>query len=408
MNITIVCDVLGEENNGTTITAMNLIRSMKSRGHQVSVVCSDEEKRGLPGYYIVPTINFGPLNGYVAKNGVKLAKADRNVLMKAMQDADIVHIMLPYSLGVGAAKLAKELMIPYTAGCHALAENLTTHFFLHHFNMANQLTYQIYYRLLYQGCSCVHYVSPMMCELFESNTVPMPHCIISNGVGSAFYPQAVDKPEAYRDRFVILYTGRYSREKSHKVLMDGVNRSKYRDQIQLVFAGSGPLEKQLKEYAKRHLPIQPVYGFFSREEMTQLINYADLYVHPARYEAEGIACLEAMACGKTILSSDSPKSATSFFALSPDHLFRMNDAEDLASKIDYWLEHPEERAKSGEEYAIFAQKFDSETCMDHMEKMFYAAMQQQQQSDLLLGYDARLCGDEYQDEGDEFELPVHS
>ena len=30
MKITIVCDVLGEENNGTTIAAMNLIRFLKS------------------------------------------------------------------------------------------------------------------------------------------------------------------------------------------------------------------------------------------------------------------------------------------------------------------------------------------------------------------------------------------
>ena len=50
MIITIVSDVLGEENNGTTIAAMNLVRSMRSRGHEVRVVCADEDKRGLPGY----------------------------------------------------------------------------------------------------------------------------------------------------------------------------------------------------------------------------------------------------------------------------------------------------------------------------------------------------------------------
>ena len=37
MIITIVSDVLGRENNGTTIAAMNLIRSMKARGHEVRV-----------------------------------------------------------------------------------------------------------------------------------------------------------------------------------------------------------------------------------------------------------------------------------------------------------------------------------------------------------------------------------
>jgi len=333
MNLTIVCDVLGKENNGTTITAMNLIRSMSERGHHVKVVCADEEKRGVSGFYIVPTLDFGPLNGYIEKNGVKLAKADRAILRDAMYDADVVHIMLPYSLGAGAAKIAKELGKPYTAGCHALAENLTTHLFLHHLELANHLTYKAYYRLLYQDCNCVHYVSQMMCDLFESNTEPLPHCVISNGVGKAFFPKRAEKPEAYRGKFVILYTGRYSREKSHKVLIDGVSRSKHRDQIQLIFAGSGPLETSLKAYASKRLTNQPVFGFFSREEMTRLYNYADLYVHPARYEAEGIACLEAMACGNVILSSDSPRSATSFFALSPENLFRMDDAGDLADKM---------------------------------------------------------------------------
>ena len=38
MTITVVCDVLGEENNGTTIAAMNLIRSLKAKA-EVRVIC---------------------------------------------------------------------------------------------------------------------------------------------------------------------------------------------------------------------------------------------------------------------------------------------------------------------------------------------------------------------------------
>ena len=52
MTITIVCDVLGKENNGTTIVAMNLIRSLQERGHSVRVVCSDPERAGKEGYYV--------------------------------------------------------------------------------------------------------------------------------------------------------------------------------------------------------------------------------------------------------------------------------------------------------------------------------------------------------------------
>jgi hypothetical protein len=85
----------------------------------------------------------------------------------------------------------------------------------------------------------------------------------------------------------------------------------------------------------------------------------------------------------------------------------MGDANDLAFRIDYWLEHPAEREIRGKEYAQFAKKFDSEKCMDHMEKMFYAASQQKQDH-ILLGFDGRFCGDEYQDEGSGCEIPVRS
>ena len=46
MTITIVCDILGEENNGTTIACMNLIRYLRAQGHTVRVVCADQDKAG--------------------------------------------------------------------------------------------------------------------------------------------------------------------------------------------------------------------------------------------------------------------------------------------------------------------------------------------------------------------------
>jgi len=406
MIITVVCDVLGKENNGTTIATMNLIRSMKARGHEVRVVCADETRRGEPGFYVVPTLNLGPINGYVAKNGVSLAKADPAVLEEAIRGADVVHAMLPYSLGAGAARMAQSLGIPLTGGCHALAENFTTHLGLMRCGLANLLIYKIYYHKLYKHCACVHYPSQMMCDLFEGATEPLPHRVVSNGVGKAFYPCHEEKPDEYRDQFVILFTGRYSKEKSHKVLIDGVSRSKHRDNIRLVFAGAGPLEDKLKAYAAKRLSVPPLFGFFPREQMRRIVGYADLYVHPARYEAEGIACLEAIAGGKVILSSDSPKSATSGFALTEHNLFRCGSARSLAERIDYWIEHPTEREECATAYAQYAARFEFETCMDEMEAMFYEAADAE--GDRVFEPDGRLCGDEYCDEESGYDIPVRS
>ena len=108
MVIVVVCDVLGEENNGTTVAAMNLIRALRKKGHTVRVLCADQHRKGEDGFYIVPNLNVGPFNGYVAKVGVTLAKPDRRVIEQALDGAEIVHVMLPFSLGTAAMRAAKK------------------------------------------------------------------------------------------------------------------------------------------------------------------------------------------------------------------------------------------------------------------------------------------------------------
>ena len=141
MIITIICDVLGEENNGTTITSKRLIDNLKARGHEVRVVSPSPINE--PGYYKVGTYNFGVFNKYVAKNGVSLAKANKPVILQAIEGADIVHIMLPFSLGQAAIKICKQRHLPVTAGFHTQAENVTAHVGLKNARYGQQFGVQI-------------------------------------------------------------------------------------------------------------------------------------------------------------------------------------------------------------------------------------------------------------------------
>lgn len=369
MTLTVVCDVLGKENNGTTIAAMNLIRSMRAKGHTVRVVCPDEERRGEKDYYVVRTLGLGPLNGYLAKNGVLLAKPDRDVLRAALEGADAVHLITPFLLAMTAARLAHDMGLPMTAGFHCQAENFTNHIFLMNSQRVNKLVYKVFDRQVYRYVDCIHYPTSFIAGVFETETGhPTTHRVISNGVNSAFRHIRCEKPEEFRDKFVILFTGRYSKEKSHKVLIDAAALSRHSDEIQLVFAGCGPQEEKLKKRSEK-LKNPPVFRFFSREDMVRVLNYADLYVHPAEIEIEAIACLEAISCGLVPVISDSPRSATRYFARDERNLFKCNDPQDLADKIDWWIEHPEEREKEGAAYTGYARQFDFDRCMDEMERM---------------------------------------
>ena len=368
MKITIVCDVLGEENNGTTLAAMNLIRALRAKGHQVTILCPDEEKKGIPGYAVVPTRNLGIFNGYVASNGVKLAKPDDRVIRQAVTGADIVHVMLPFILGRRATMIAKELGIPVSAGFHAMAENFTSHIFMENFYPANRLTYCLFAKE-YSRVDAIHYPTQFLRDLYEAMYGPTNGYVISNGVNASFKPCPVPKPQEYQGKFVIVATGRYSKEKNQEVLLKAANLSRHRERLQVILAGSGPKEKRLRALGKK-LPVEPKFGFFPHEQMVELLNYADLYVHSAAMEAEGISCLEAISCGLVPIISNSPRCATKAYALTDRSLFQFDSPKDLAAQIDWWLDHPQDRAQWGSRYAENAAgQFDQEKCMEQMERM---------------------------------------
>lgn len=369
MILTVICDVLGKENNGTTIAAMNLIRSMRAKGHTVRVVCPDEDRRGEKDLFIVPRLSLGPLDGYLAKNGVSLARPDEAVLREALSGADAVHLITPFRLSRKAVRLARNMGLPITAGFHCQAENFTSHIFLMNARAVNSLFYRVVYKTFYRYVDRIHYPTEFIRNVFESEIGRKTDGrVISNGVSSAFVPAPCEKPEALSGKFVILFTGRYSKEKSHRVLIDAAGLSRHREELQLIFAGCGPLEKKLKKRAEK-LPNAPVFKFFSRAEMVKVLNYSDLYVHPAEVEIEAIACLEAISCGLVPVICDSPRSATRCFAQSSKNLFRCGDASDLAEKIDWWIEHPSERASCSRSYTGYSAQFNFDHCMDEMERL---------------------------------------
>ena len=96
-------------------------------------------------------------------------------------------------------------------------------------------------------------------------------------------------------------------------------------------------------------------------------------MHPADVEIEAIAALEAITCGLVPVINDSPRSATRFFALDERSLFD-GTPRSLAAKIDYCIEHHEEKAEASLKYIEYAQKFKLDNSIDMMEIMFKEAV----------------------------------
>lgn len=369
----IVCDILGEKNNGTTLAATNLIDYLRSKGHEVRVVCCDKDKNNLENYYVTPTLDLGKFcNKILEKNGVTPAKADESVLRKAIEGSDVVHLLIPFFLARRAAKIAKELNKPITASFHCQAENVTAHVFMMNFPLANTLVYKNFYKHVYQYCDIIHYPTTFIRDVFEKETHKTNAVVISNGVNEQFYKDVPSN--RISDKFTIVCTGRYSKEKAQHLLIKATAKSKHRDDIKLVFAGAGPYENSLKKLSAKH-GTDAEFRLFPRDELLSLLHGADLYVHTAIIEIEAIACLEAIVSGLIPVINNSPRSATKAFALDGNNLFKLNDVNDLAAKIDFWYEHPELIKEYKARYKSIIANFDQKECMHKMEEMLLSAIE---------------------------------
>lgn len=386
MQVTIIAPVLGEENNGTTVATFNLIHSLREKGHKVNVVCGDQYRKGEKDFYILPILSLGPLDMIVKANNVVLARFDKKIIRDACKGSDVVHVTMPLFLGARVASFIKhELGLPVTAGFHAQAENFSSHIFnLMESDFFNRYIYRRYHRGLFQYCEAIHYPTKFIQGLYEGVVGPTNGYVISNGVRDTFHPYPVTRPDHLKDKKIILFTGRLSKEKSHHILIKAVSLSKYESDIQLVFAGQGPRRKKLEKLAKKRLTNQPIINFFSHQELNNLINMADLYVHPAEIEIEAISCLEAIKCGKVPVIANSPRCATKAFAIDDRSLFKVNDVKNLSDKIDYWFDHDDERVRMGKIYAQSPIVDSVEVSMDKMEAMFMEVIGHGQKQDLLL------------------------
>lgn len=79
--------------------------------------------------------------------------------------------------------------------------------------------------------------------------------------------------------------------------------------------------------------------------LKELFSNSYVFVQPSEYEGLSIALLEALGWGLTCLVSDIPQNleAIENAGLS----FKVNDINDLAEKLQYLLDHPEQKAKLG-------------------------------------------------------------
>jgi len=375
LKIVHVLDLYDQPNNGVATATKRNVKLLRDLGHEVRVLATGEPTADK---IVADEFSLPFFQHLVDAQGFTFAKPDDNKYFEAFKGADIIHFHLPTPFCIEGEKIARQMGITTISSFHLQPQNITYSIGLGKNEKINDRLYSDFHKHFYSKFNYIHAPSHMIANQLAVHDYKAEVRVISNGVSNIFKPIQVDRLKQFENKFIILMVGRLSGEKRQDLLVEAVKQSKYKDEIQLVFAGQGPEQKNLEEFSKT-LPNKPIFNFYSQIDLVKLMNQADLYVHASDAEIEGISCLEAMACGLVPVISDSKLSATNSFALTENSLFTAGDAASLVEKIEFWLENPAVKAVFSKKYAEKADGMRVETTVQNLVNLYRDAIKKQKQ-----------------------------
>jgi phosphatidylinositol alpha-mannosyltransferase len=164
--------------------------------------------------------------------------------------------------------------------------------------------------------------------------------VIPNGIDLDAFNKR-DVFDEYMDgKMNLLFLGRIEKRKGLIYLIKAFEiLKKSHENIRLIVAGSGDLEKKCKKYVEKNRIKDVVFvGSVSEEDKIKYMNTCDIFCAPSIYgESFGIVLLEAMACGKPIVAFANQGYKQVLTGIQRRFLVKPKDVEGLAKKIETLL-----------------------------------------------------------------------
>ena len=378
MKILFVLECAHSTTNGTGATCLRFAKELEKKGHEVSIIGLDPGNKDHYHRYIpLPKYKFPFADNLIVSDGFVFVKVQYDVLYEAIKGKDLVHLFLPFKLQNKARLIAQELGVAVTGAFHMFPQNVTSAMHLGKWRLLNNTMFLCFKNYIYNHVRLIHCPSKMIAdELKRHHYNRNEFRVISNGVIPYFKKMEVERPKEFDGKFVIMMAGRLADEKRQDLIIKAAAKSKYNDKIQVVLCGKGPNEKGYYRLAKKRKLANPLsIKFCNQEELRNVYNYIDLYIHASDFEIEGISAIEAITCGVVPLISDARLSATKDFSLDDEHcVFKHGSVKDLTRKIDWFIEHPEEHKDLAKRYLEDSKKYALTYQVDELEKMFYDAI----------------------------------
>ena len=382
MKVLFVVNNFYAKGNGLSFSAQRTVKKLKEAGIEIKILSgANPDKNGPEPEFLLKDYVVPVFDKIVKRQGYSFSAAETDIITKAVEWADVVHIEEPFPLQAKTCKIAEKLGKPLTGTYHLHPENLYASIKMDKSHILNDTTMWWWKNKVFNKCKIVQVPTENAKVRLIKNKFKPELRVISNGLILEDLARKGDiTPVKLSDaKYTVITIGRFSVEKNTKTLLNAMKYCKHAKDIQLVFAGRGPYEKPLKKHAaklekKGYFGYPPIFSFYPLDELQKITAGADIYIHCAFIEVEGLSCMEAIQMGIVPVIAKGKYTATSQFALSEQSVFHEKDPKDLAAKIDYWLEDDKRRKAEAEKYIELGKKYNIDYSIKEIIKMFEDAM----------------------------------
>ena len=367
MKVLFILNSLYSHGNGLSASAQRTIGALRAAGQDVRVLSgANKDAIGPQPDYILGDFHFPLVQPIVEAHGYSFSNWRDPQIEEAIRWADVVHIEEPFFIEHAAMNIALKLNKPLTGTYHLHPENIFYSLGMGGWKLPNHLMLTYWSRVFLDKCQYVQCPTQNVHDRLDSYHVKAKLVTLSNGLVPDKCTRPQTPPANYLDEnrpLDVIYIGRLSGEKDQQTLFEAMRYSRFAHRIRLHFAGQGPKAKQYKRMARKLmkegvLTHEPLFGFYTRDQLRDIAAKADLAIHAAIIEVEGLSIMEAMQQGVVPVIAEGKCTGTSQFALDERSRFPEKDPKALAERIDYWLAHPEERWQMGFRYAESMKDYD--------------------------------------------------
>jgi glycosyltransferase involved in cell wall biosynthesis len=187
---------------------------------------------------------------------------------------------------------------------------------------------------------------------------------VHNGIPLASF-RAIDRPRPSGARLRLINVARlFPRQKGQDILIKALSICISRNlDVSCDFVGNPPdgdrkTMEFLQELAATERVSNRIRFLCNRTDVQTLLEDADIFVLPSRYEGFGLALLEAMAVGLPVIAADIDGPAELLADGSNGIKFKVGSAEDLADKITQIAARPDIAARLAKSAQRFVTKLD--------------------------------------------------